>query len=290
MYKINKSEIKSIIIITLGMLSMAIGLNLFLAPAEVFTTGIMGLSQEIAAGLTYFFKVGDLTPIIYWLINIPTVILGWVKLGRRFTIRTFYAVTILSIFTAIIPTDLVLVDDQILAVLAAGIFIGVGTGYSLKVGGSSGGTDIIALYVSMFKGKSFGTYNLLVNSIVIFIALAMTGDFNVAILMLVLTYIASIAIDRTHNAFEKCSLFIVTTKGEDVRKSLIENYRRGLTLFDTYGGYNKSQNTTIFMTVDQGELYNVVETIKNVDENAFVNISNTYKVVGAFEDNYKNLL
>ncbi len=285
-----KQEARSLLIITFGMLCLALGLNFFLTPSRVFTTGVMGFSQEITTIINYFVEVGNITPIIYWLINVPTFILGWCRVGKRFTLRTFYAVTILSLLTGFIPSDIVFADDQILSVLAGSILIGVGTGVSLKVGGSSGGTDIIALYISMFKGKSFGTYNLILNSIVIALAVILTKDFNMAILMFVSTYVISLAVDKTHTSLETMSLFIVTSKGDEVRQALLDNHLRGLTIIDTEGGLSRAKNQIIFMTVDRGELFHVMETAKIADEKAFINVYHTVKVVGEFADNYRKIL
>ncbi len=285
-----KTEIKSLSIITVGMFLFAIGLNLFLIPSNILTTGVMGFSQELAIIINKFVEIGDISPIIYWIINIPTIFLGWKKIGKKFTIRTFYAVTVTTLFTAIIPSTHTLVEDPLLGVFAGSIIIGFGAGLALKVGGSSGGTDIISLYISIFLGKSFGTYNLILNSFVIILAVFLTGDITVGILMFISTYLISLTVDKTHNSVEKHTLFIITKNGDQVREAILNSYRRGLTIFNTEGGLTREPNTTIMMTVERGQLLGVLDTIKKTDDKAFINIYKVSSVVGEFENHYKNLL
>lgn len=295
----NKSlqlEIKNLSLITFAMFLMAVGLNMFFVPSGVFTTGTMGFSQEIAIILA---KLSDnianiaytlLTSIIYWIINVPIILLGWFKVGRKFTLRTFFGITMLSIFTALIPSHIIYVEDQLLSVITGSILIGTATGLSLRVGASSGGTDIIALYISLFLNKSFGLFNFLINLIVITIAIILNNDLTTGILMMVSIFIISTIVDKIYNLLEKRTLFIVTKEYEKVREAFLKAHYRGLTVMDTEGGLTREKSKTIMITVERGELYSVIETVKNEDPKCFINIYKVDSVIGEFNNNYRTKL
>ncbi len=286
-----KKESKSLLWITIGGLIYVIGLNMFLIPVNLFATGLMGLSQEIATILSYFTGVTDLTGQIYFLLNLPIILLGWLKVGKKFTLRTFWAVAVITAFQIVIPSDQVIVDDTLLAVITSGILIGVGTGLTLKFGSSTGGTDIIALYVSLVKGKSFGLYYLIMNIVVIVGAILVTSDIQVAILMLVLLYTTGTVIDKIHNSHVKLTLFIMTTKADEVTDSLLSGQSsRGVTIVDSKGGLTKQANNTLITTISKGQLYACLSAIKAADEKAFINILPVENVVGFFPNNYKDIL
>ncbi len=285
-----KNESKNLLWIAIGGLIYVIGLNLFLIPVNLYSTGLMGLSQEIATMVTRIAGLGDLTGQIYFMLNIPIIVLGWLKVGKKFTLRTFWAVIVISVFQIIIPSNNVIVDDTLLAVITSGILIGLGTGLTLKYGSSTGGTDIIALYISLVKGKSFGVYYLIMNIVVIVGAILVTGDLNVAILMLVLLYTTGMVIDKVHNSHVKLTLVIMTNKAEEVTESLISGSTRGVTVIDSRGGMSKADNNTLMTTISKGQLYASLSAIKAADEKAFINILPVENVVGFFPNNYKDIL
>lgn len=288
--KIDKNELNNLAWIALGCFIFAIGINLFLTPAGVLSAGLFGLAQEISIILTNIFGVQNLTSIVYFLLNIPAVLLGWFKVGHRFTLRTFFAIFLISLFTAIIPNDIVVVPDTLLSIVTASMFMGLGVGLCLRYGGSTGGTDIVALFFSLVKGKSFGTFNLLVNSIVIIIAIILLQDFTTGIYMVIVLYAVGIVVDKVHNANDKLTLFIVTRKEEEVRTHMLKNHVRGLTIFNTIGGLSQEANNTIMVSISKGELYGVVSTIKEADAGAFINVYKVDKLMGNFEDRYREIL
>ncbi len=289
--KISRKEIQNLAWIAMGSLIMVIGLNLFLIPLELYSTGLMGLSQEIAVVFTSFTGLPDYTGQIYFLLNIPIIALGWLKVGKKFTLRTLWAVILISFFQIIIPSDVVIVSDPLLAVITSGILIGAGIGLSLRSGASTGGTDIIVLYISLVKGKAFGVYNMLFNLIVIVGAILVTNDIQIAILMLILLYTTGVVIDKIHNSHVKVTLLIMTYKAEEVTNSLLAgSSSRGVTVLESKGGLTKADNNTLVTTISKGQLYACLSAIKSADEKAFINILPVENVVGFFPNNYKDIL
>ncbi len=285
-----KGELINLLWITLGCLIYAVGLNLFLIPIGLYTTGLMGLSQILSTVLNSIVTVGDATGAIYFILNIPIILLGWFKVGKKFTLRTFWAVLFISLFQSIVPTDTVLIDDQLLAVITSGLLIGAGIGLTLKFGASTGGSDIIALYISLFKGKSFGMYNIMLNIVVIAGAMIVTQDVTIAVLMVVSLYTIGVVIDKIHNTHEKLTMLIMTSKPDEVTKSLLKETARGVTIIDSRGGMTGRKNYTVVITISKSQRYLGLAAIKEADEKAFINILPVENVVGFFPNLYEEIL
>ncbi|MCX8047488.1 MAG: YitT family protein, partial [Anoxybacillus gonensis] len=137
-------DVKKLFVVVIGGLLNAIGMNLFLIPANVYTSGFAGAAQLISK------VVGDYTPyaistgLLLFLFNIPVAILGWKKVGKSFTFYSFLSVVFMSLFLELIPVRS-LSEDILLNAVFGGVIAAVGTGWTLKWGASTGGLDIIAL-------------------------------------------------------------------------------------------------------------------------------------------------
>lgn len=282
---------KSLIVSVFGVFLYTLGINLFITPANLFPIGTMGLVYEISFILEKF-GITLQADIGYFLLNIPILILGYFKVGKKFTVKTLIVVAFTSVFMSAIPVpDAPLMSDTLLAIIASALISGVGVALLLRVGASSGGTDIIALYMSIAKGKSFGTFNTAFNGIVIAIAVILTKDLTTAIYLLIYVYILSVTIDKIHNSGEKFTMIIVTSMSAEVKQSLFgAGVRRGITVIDSKGGYTGNPNRTLLITCERNEYPEFTRMIKEVDPKAFISTFKTQDVVGEFENTYLKTL
>ena len=288
--KISKKEIKNLSWITLGVILFVVGINMFLAPVNIYTTGLLGLSQEISQILQNSLLKFDTTSIIFWMLNTPIILLGWFRVGKKFTLRTFFAVTLISILSEIIPTDNVLIEDTLLAALTGGLFCGAGLGLTLRYGASTGGTDILAVFISLTKGKGFGPYNILLNISVILLAIYIQHDITVGVLMLICLYTTGVVTDKLHNSHQKFTLFVVTEYPRVVRDIIFEKVVRSCTITDSYGGQSYAKKSMVMVTISKGELYLITNAIKEEEPKAWINIMPVENVVGYFENTFKKML
>lgn len=281
---------KSLVISVIGVFIYTFGINMFVTPADLFPIGTMGLVYEISYAMDKFFGITISADIGYFVLNVPILILGYFKVGKKFTVKTLIVVAFTSVFMSLIPTHKI-IDDTMLAIIAGALISGVGVAMLLRVGASSGGTDIIALYMSIAKGKSFGTFNTAFNGIVISIAVILTGDLSTAIYLLIYVYILSVTIDRIHNSSEKLTMIIVSQNSEMVKKTLFgAGVRRGITVIESKGGYTGNPNKTLILTCERSEYHNLTKMIKEVDSKAFISTFKTQDVVGEFENTYLKTL
>ncbi len=283
---------KSLVVSVFGVFLYTLGINLFITPANLFPIGTMGLVYEITFILEKTIGVVIPADIGYFVLNIPILILGYFKVGKKFTVKTLIVVAFTSVFMSAIPVPSApLIDDTLLAIIASALISGVGVAMLLRVGASSGGTDIIALYMSIAKGKSFGTFNTAFNGIVIAIAVILTKDLTTAIYLMIYVYILSVTIDKIHNSSEKFTMIIVTNKSPDVKKAIFgAGIRRGITVIDSKGGYTGNQNNTLILTCERNEYPELTRMIKDVDSKAFISTFKTQDVVGEFENTYLKTL
>lgn len=283
---------KSLIVSIFGVFFYTLGINMFLAPANLFPIGTMGLVYEISFIADKFWGIPLSADIGYFVLNIPILLLGYYKVGRKFTVKTLIVVVFTSLFMAVIPIPSApLIEDTMSAIIASALISGVGVALLLRVGASSGGTDIIALYMSIAKGKSFGTFNAAFNGVVIAIAVVLTQDISTAIYLTIYVYIISVTIDKIHNSSEKFTMIIVTQHSQEVKKTIYgAGVRRGITVIDSKGGYTDNPNNTLLITCERNEYQQLTRMIKKVDPKSFISTFKTQDVVGEFENTYLKTL
>lgn len=281
---------KSLIISIIGVFIYTLGINLFLAPANLFPIGTMGLVYEISFASEKFIGINLSEDIVYFVVNIPILILGYYKVGKKFTIKTLFVVFFTSIFISIIP-EVKLIDETLVAVIAGGIVSGIGVAISLRVGASTGGTDIVALYMSIAKGKSFGTFNNAFNGVIIAIAVILTQDLSTAVYLLIFIFIFSYVIDLIHNTTDKYTMIIITQDYEKIKKELYSfGMRRGMTVINSEGGYSGITNSTLLITCERNEYSQLSRIIKEADPKSFISTFKIQDVIGEFEYTYLKTL
>lgn len=301
MYRLKKTglfgiSVYNFTLVTLGTFLMVLGINLFLAPANLLPTGFTGISYELSFIVEKLLGVHIQYNIIYFLLNVPILIFGFVKIGNKFLVKTVMSVVMFTGFAQIIPQvstfniDITNSGDLLISGVIAAIIMGTGCGLILKSGGSSGGSDIIAVYVSLFKGKSFGLYSLIINFFVILVAFFITLDVRLVAITLIHLYVLNSMIDLIHNSQEKRTLIIFTSHADNVKAAIYANFFRSITVIDSEGGYSKEKNSTLIISISYGELHQILKVIKDADEKAFINVFKTDSIIGNFENPYKKTL
>lgn len=285
---------KDLLIIVLANFLLVIGTNIFLLGSGLIPTGLTGFSKELSIIIFNLTHINLEYQWIYLLLNIPVVILGFFKVGRRFIYKTLISILAFFAIAFIFPVPEVQTSlnsgDLLIYVFIASILMGSGIGLLLKVGSSSGGIDIIAVFISLYKGKSFGVYSLLMNSAIILIAIALYQDVKVGALALINLYIITTVIDRIHNSQEKRILIVVTQKKDLVLEDVQKHIFRGTTIIKSQGGFSKEPNDTILLSISNGELYHAIDIIKTADPSSFINVLKADNVIGNFENPYQKTL
>ena len=273
-------EAKRIIVVIFGSLLVAISLNFFLINANVYASGFAGAAQLTSSLFEDYSDFNISTGILLLIFNIPVFILGWYKVGKGFTIYSIISVIFATIFLEILPVISVS-DDIILNAVIGGVIAGVGVGLSLKLGASTGGMDIVAMFLSRLQDKPIGTYFLILNGVIIVMAGILYEPENALYTMLAL-YVTTAVIDMIHTRHEKVTAMIVTVKADELQHAIHQKMVRGITIIPVKGAYTKEDKNMMYLVITRYELYDLETIIKEVDPNAFTNIVQTVGVFGFF--------
>ncbi|MCM3322053.1 YitT family protein [Cytobacillus kochii] len=272
----NWIETRKIIIIVVGAILNAIAMNFFLIPANVYASGFTGVAQLFSSILNGAVSTG----ILLFILNVPIAIFAWKRVGKLFTLYSFLSVVITTVSMEIIPVISVSKDILLNAVFG-GVIAAVGVGITLKWGASTGGMDIIAMYLSKAKDRPVGTYFFSLNAVIIITAGFLFG-WEKALYTLVTLYASTRVIDAIHTRHEKLTAMIITNKQDEMKKAIHNKLVRGITMIPARGAFSNEHREMLMIVVSRYELFDLQRTIQEVDPNAFTNIVNTADVYGVF--------
>ncbi|MCM3442420.1 YitT family protein [Metabacillus halosaccharovorans] len=275
-----KNETMKIIVVIIGAFLNAVGLNMFLIPANVYASGFTGIAQLLSSILEEYTPFFISTGVLLLLLNIPVAILGWLKVGRSFTLYSFFSVAATTVFLGIVPLHS-FSGDILLNTVFGGVIVAVGVGITLKYGASTGGLDIIAMILSRMKDKPVGTYFFLFNSIIILTAGLLYG-WEKALYTLVALYVSTRVIDAIHTRHAKLTAMIITKKADSLKAAIHSRLVRGITMIPAKGAFTNEPRDMLIIVITRYELYDLEKIIKEEDPNAFTNIVQTTGIFGFF--------
>jgi len=273
-------HVKKFIIVIIGAFIFAFSMNYFLIPAGVYSSGFSGLSQLLSRLFSEYFNIHISVGIWLLLLNIPVTILGWRKIGKTFTLYSFISVIFSSLFLNLIPIK-ELSDDILLNAVFGGVIGAVGAGMTLRFGASTGGMDIIAVYLSRVVEGSVGRFTLILNSFIIISAGFLFG-WEKSLYTLVGLFSSSKVIDILHTQAQKLTAMIVTKNSKDLKQAILTRLTRGATVVPAHGAYSNEGRDMLITVISRYELFELRKIIKEVDPKAFTNIVKTDSVIGLF--------
>ena len=267
---------------------VALALRLFIVPMGLYSGGMMGLCQLIRTllqdGLGLNFGGADIAGVLYFLSNIPILLLGWKTLGPRMTFKTIACTVSFSFFYSIIPTPSVpIVDDYLTSVMLGGIIVGTASGIVLTCGGSGGGLDIVGLCLSK-RGSRFtvGKFSLSFN-IVLYTACLILFSPEIAIYSVIYTFFNAMVLDRMHQQNVSVQAMIFTKEDEkELGRFIIEKLGRSVTYWEGVGAYSGKGLHVLVVCVSKFEIEELLHAVHARDEHAFVTVQERVRVFGNF--------
>jgi uncharacterized membrane-anchored protein YitT (DUF2179 family) len=260
--------------ITVLTIIMAFALNSFLIPYKVLTGGVAGISIIIHQ----FVPLN--TGWIILIINIPLFFIGYSQLGKRFMFLTTYSIILLSLAMKIIPVH-AFSHDILLSCVFGGVLFGLCVGATIRLGGSSGGIDIISVILSKKKDISVGYLSTYMNlGVVLTSALVFGTDKTLYTLFAI--FASGRAVDVIYTNHTKLTVTIVTEKWNELSEALINLHRRGVTMTNAEGVYSHHPKKVLTTVITKYELPETKEAIRKQDPGAFVHITKAIEVMGRF--------
>jgi uncharacterized membrane-anchored protein YitT (DUF2179 family) len=260
----NTRFIKEILLIIAGVTSACFGLKSFLMPSHFIDGGVTGISLLLSTltgwNLSYLIAI----------INIPFVILGYRQIGKGFAIKTAIAIAALSLALIFLPFQPI-THDKLLIAFFGGLFLGGGIGLAMRGGCVIDGTEVLALYISKNSILTVGNIILILN-IIIFAFAAYFLNIETA-LYAILTYLsASSTIDFIVNGIEQYTgVTIISEHQEAIKGFIINEMKRGVTIYKGEGGYGEKKDIDIIFTVvTKLEMSKLQTAIRQIDSDAFV--------------------
>ena len=215
--------IKDYMLIVLGTFLAGVAFDWFFLPYSLAPGGVTGISTVLAHYLPL--RVGALS----FVINVPLFALGWKNVGWRFALRSFIAMTLMSVFIDIIaPQDMA--GNAALASIFGGVVLGVGLGLVVRAGATTGGTDMTAQMIHNAVGfVPVATVLLMIDAAVVSVA-ALTFGVEAGLWALITLYVASKAMDMVIKGFNTAMQFmIISDYSEEIVERIHHDIDRGCT-------------------------------------------------------------
>ena len=266
---------KEILGTILGSAIMAMGVSLFLLPNKLSTGVFSGL-----ATITYYFfnvPIGLATIIL----NLPLFIIALYKLGIKFIGKSIIGTVSLSIFIDLFDKIPALTNDRFLGCIYGGIIVGVGTALILKVGASTGGTDLISNIAKGYKPNiKMGTVIIWIDSAIIAINAIAFGEVEIGLYSAIAIFLLGKMLDIVFEGINFTKLIIIISEKSEEISNKIQDMERGVTGLYGKGMYTENEKLVLVCVCPRKDVGKVRQIAKEIDENSFIIISNAREVYG----------
>ncbi|MBE6233727.1 MAG: YitT family protein [Bacteroidales bacterium] len=296
------TTLKEYALVTIGVVSYALGWTIFLLPNNLIGGGVSGFASIL------FYATGLPMGVTYFVLNILLLVIGTKILGTGFGGKTIYAIFMTSIMLALmpklIPADFIhefaLSNGKLLCTFLGGIIAGLGIGLSISQGGSTGGTDIVALVWCKFYPSSPGRVILIIDVGIIISSLLfpsytetgellpMTEKLAVVVYGLIQVTVCGYAIDLyLSGSKQSVQAFIFTKKAAEMADAIAFDMKRGVTVIPAKGWYSKAESQVLLVVTRKSDLNLLLRYVKTIDPDAFLSVSSVMGVYGQGFDTIK---
>lgn len=253
-----------VLLIVAGILSAGLGLKGFLLSSHFIDGGVTGVSMLLSSVL------GWKLSILILVINLPFIVLGYKQIGSKFAIKSILAIAGLALCLAFVKYPDI-TPDKLLTAVFGGFFIGAGIGLAIRGGAVLDGTEIAALLISKSSGLlKVGDVILLLN-VVIFSAAAFFLGIESALYSMLTYFAASKTIDfLIHGVDEHTAITIISEKSDEIRKAIVRDLKRGVTVYKGEGGLDRASQDILFCVVTRLEIGGVKKVVREIDDGAFI--------------------
>lgn len=282
-FSLNKKTLIHLFGIIFGSFLYAAGVALFLDPNNLAPGGLIG----IAVILNRMVHID--TGTLYFILNIPIVILGWWKFGSKFIASTFFAIAINSAMTNGLAKFPPVTTEPLLAALAGSILVGVGIGIVFLCGATTGGTDIIVKVLrTKYKHLKTGFLFLMTDIVIVSASGLVFKDFNVVLYAFIAVSVSGKAMDYVlYGSDEAKLIYIISNQAEHIAARILEEMEIGATFLTGQGAYTGTDKKVIMCVVQKKRAPELEDIVKHEDKDAFMIVSSANEIYG---EGYKNIL
>lgn len=288
---------KEYLLMTIGLLLYVLGWSIFLVPNNLVGGGVTGIASIVQYATGGAIKIGW----TYLGVNAVLLVIALKTLGKSFGGKTVFAVLVcsfgLNFFQRVIPQEFIqtmaLDNGKLMCTIIGAIMAGAGIGISMSQGGSTGGTDIIALIVNKYRGVSPGRMILWTDSVIILSSLIVpsympdgtlmpfTEKVTTVVYGFVLIALVSTALDMVlSGSKQSVQLFILSKKSTEIADAITNDLHRGVTVLDGKGWYTKQSMQVLMVLTRKADLNIILRYIRSIDPDVFMSVSSVTGVYG----------
>jgi uncharacterized membrane-anchored protein YitT (DUF2179 family) len=287
--------VKEYILIALGLLLYTLGWVVFLIPNGLVGGGVTGISAII------YYATGFPISYSFFIINTILLAIALKVMGKTFGVKTIFAIVVTTIFFKVIPgvipeeliRDIAIDNGKLLSAIIGGACAGAGIAVTFTQGGSSGGTDIIALMINKYRNISPGRLILMMDIIIIASSLLIPTEGSLGSRVAIVIYgyvligITGYTIDLIlSGARQSIQIFIFSKKHDEIAEK-ITAMGRGVTVINAMGWFTKQEGKVLMVIVRRTESNYVFRIVREIDRNAFLSVGNVMGVYGQGFDEMK---
>ena len=298
------TSVKEYALITLGVLMYVTGWIIFLIPNNMIGGGVTGLGSIVQYATGGAIKIGY----TYFVVNAALLVAALFTLGRSFGAKSVYAILLtsvaLNVGQGIFPQEIIrllaLDNGKLMCTFMGGIIVGVGIGLSISQGGSTGGTDIIALIINKYRNVSPGRVILISDAVIILSSLlvpsympdgslmAWPDKITTVVYGFILITIVSTVLDLyLSGSRQSVQIFILSPKHAEIADAITRDLHRGVTVLSGKGWYTKQETEVVMVITRKTDLNVFLKYINAIDPNAFISVSSVTGVYGKGFEKFK---
>jgi uncharacterized membrane-anchored protein YitT (DUF2179 family) len=262
-------------LIAMGSIIYSVGMNSILVPQGFLNGGIVGIAL-----LVHYLVPSLGVGVVYFLLNIPLAVLGWLHISRRFMMYSIFGICFFSFTAVVVNLRSFHINDPILAALMAGVICGSGGGIILRSLGSAGGLDIMSVFLNKKFGLRIGSIFFASNALVL-LAGAYFCDLERALYSIIFLFTSGKVMDAIITGFNRRkSLLVISDHAEAIAGNILQSKGRGVTFLNGEGAFTKREKKVIFTITSLTELPKMKELILSADPEAFIVVNDTLEVLG----------
>lgn len=276
-----------ILLAVAGSFIYSVGINYFVTPAGLYTGGFLGVGQIIRTllttnlGLHFSF---DIAGVIYFALNIPVYLLAFRSISGHFGLKSLLCTVCNTVFLSIlVPPAEPILYDVLAASILGGMIAGAGIGLMLYDGGSSGGMDILGVYLlKKFPNFSVGKVNMAFN-VALYVICLLLFNVQVAIYSIIYAVFSALIVDRLHQQNIAVMAWVFTKKKDAaLRDYVTKTLRRSVTYWDGIGAYSNSETNILCICLSKYELEELRHAMHELDPDAFLVVEEGVHIHGNY--------
>ena len=272
-------------LMSLGMLLYSFGWIGCILPVDGTGGGAAGLSLVLCNAMQELFGIPVQIGTMVFIINAILLLIAGFIVGWNFGIKTIFSVAVLSVamnfWQTVLPGGDFLHLERLLAVILGGILAGLGIALCFSQGGSTGGTDIVAMIINRYRTISYGKILIYSDFVIIGSSMLVGYQIDTVIYGYVMTAVVGYTVDMIMAGNQQSSqVFIFTHDYEKMAGAIIESAHRGVTLLDSVGGYSHEKSKVVLVVCCKRETSTILKLAQSVDPEAFISVGSVMGVYG----------